>query len=194
MPRMTAMLFRLIAGLIKGLLVGALVGFGLIRAGFGPTPGPIVAYAAAATAGVLVGLVAGKPIWAKDAKVEAGMKAIVGAFLGAGLMFAARRWLQVPLPVSLGEFGGPNESLLETLETMSHGSVAGVGMTSLAAVAAVLGAFYDLDNTPAPTEGGPQGSRSAAELRAPMARVGAPPRAPADAADEDVRADRRSKR
>src|SRR5690606_894675 len=79
---LTAMLIRLVVGLVTGLIVGGLVGFALAKLGFA-APGAIVAYLAAGLAGALVGLIAGKPIWAKDARIEAGMKAIVGALLGA---------------------------------------------------------------------------------------------------------------
>jgi hypothetical protein len=143
------MLGRLLLGIVKGILVGGLVGFGLAKLGF-VAPGAIIAYLAAAATGVLIGLVAGKPIWAKDAKIEAGMKAFVGALLGAGLMFAARKWLTFPLPVSLGPLSEANESLGETVR---NGTVGGLALTSLAAVAAVLGGFYEADNTPGEGEG-----------------------------------------
>ena len=55
------MLGRLLIGIVKGLLVGGLVGFALAKLGFA-APGAIIAYLAAAMTGVLVGLVAGKPI------------------------------------------------------------------------------------------------------------------------------------
>jgi hypothetical protein len=127
------MLGRLLFGIIKGLIVGALVGFALAKLGMA-SPAMIVAYLAAASAGVLVGLIAGKPIWAKDAKIEAGMKAAVGALLAAGLMYAARRFLTMPLPFALGPFSSPGASIGET------------AITSLAAVAALLGGFYEADN------------------------------------------------
>lgn len=139
------MLGRLILGIVKGLIVGGLLGFGLAKLGFAAPPA-IVAYLAAALAGVLVGLVAGKPIWAKDAKIEAGMKAAVGALLGAGLMYAARRWLTLPAPVPLGELGGANLSLGEAAG--SSGTIGGLAITSLAAIAALLGGFYEADNDP----------------------------------------------
>src|SRR6185436_16816022 len=104
-----------------------------------------IAYLAASVTGVLIGLIAGKPIWAKDAKIEAGMKAFVGALLGAGLMFAVRRWLTMPIPIDLGILAAANESLSETAKT---GTVGGLAMTSLAAIAAVLGGFYEADNDP----------------------------------------------
>jgi hypothetical protein len=138
------MIGRLLVGLVKGLLVGGLVGFGLAKLGF-VAPGAIIAYLAAALAGALVGLIAGKPIWAKEAKIEAGMKAVVGALLGAGLMFVARKWLGFPLPISLGALSEANASLGETNVV---GTIGGLAVTSLAFVAAVLGGFYDVDNTP----------------------------------------------
>src|SRR4051812_2636164 len=103
------MLGRLLVGILKGLLVGALVGFGLAKLGLAAPPA-VIAYAAAAATGVLIGLIAGKPIWAKDAKIEAGMKAFVGALLAAGLMYAARRWLAaIPMPVALGPLAAAND-------------------------------------------------------------------------------------
>lgn len=139
------MLGRLIIGIVKGLIVGGLVGFGLAQLGLA-APSAVIAYLAAALTGVLVGLVAGKPIWAKDAKIEAGMKAFVGALLGVGLMFVARKWLTFPIPVPLGELGGANASLGEDPGTA--GTFGGLALTSLAAIAALLGGFYEADNTP----------------------------------------------
>ncbi len=138
------MLLRLLVGLVKGLVVGGLLGFALAKAGF-IAPGAIIAYLAAAAAGALVGLVAGKPIWAKEAKIEAGMKAVVGALLGAGLMFVARKWLGFLMPVDLKTLADANASLGETNVL---GSFGGLAVTSLAFVAAVLGGFYEVDNTP----------------------------------------------
>jgi hypothetical protein len=140
------MLGRLLIGIVKGLFVGALVGFGLVKLGF-PAPGAVLAYLSAAVTGVLIGLIAGKPIWAKDAKIEAGMKAFVGALLGAGLMYAARRWLTMPLPLALGNLAAANDSLGEAASN-SAGTVGGLAMTSLASIAGVLGGFYEADNDP----------------------------------------------
>lgn len=139
------MLGRLLIGIVKGLLLGGLIGFGLAKLGLA-APGAIIAYLAAAATGVLVGLIAGKPIWAKDAKIEAGMKAFVGALLGAGLMYAARRWLTMPLPFVLGPLSAANTSLGEA--ATSTGTVGGMAMTSLAAIAGLLGGFYEADNDP----------------------------------------------
>jgi hypothetical protein len=138
------MLGRLLIGIVKGLMVGALLGYGLVRLGMG-VPGVVVAYLAAALAGVLVGLVAGKPIWAKDAKIEAGTKAFVGALLALGLMAAARTWLLVPLPFSVGELAP------------EHATLGGFAMTALAAIAGLLGGFYEADNDPS-EEAAPAGA------------------------------------
>jgi hypothetical protein len=138
------MVLRLLIGLLKGIVIGGLVGFGLAKLGFA-APGAIIAYLAAAVSGSLVGLVAGKPIWAKEAKIEAGMKAVVGALLGAGLMWLARSFLKVPIPLELGDLAAANDSLQETAR---NGTLGGLAITSLALVTGVLGAFYDADNTP----------------------------------------------
>jgi len=130
------MLGRLLIGIVKGLMVGSLLGFGLVKLG-AAVPGVILAYLAAAVTGVLVGLIAGKPIWAKDAKIEAGTKAFVGALLALGLMAAARTWLLVELPVSFGSLAP---------EHGAHLTLGGFAMTSLAAIAALLGGFYEADN------------------------------------------------
>lgn len=136
------MFARLIVGILKGLVVGGLIGFGLVKLGIGLFIGKwaFLAYVMAAVAGIVVGLIAGKPIWAKDAKIEAGMKAFVGALLGAGLMFGLRK-LQLPLADTVTTaFGVVTKD--QTLGTFP--------ITALAMVAAVLGGFYEADNTPEP--------------------------------------------
>lgn len=137
------MFARLIVGILKGLVVGGLIGFGLLKVGPGLFVGAwaILAYIAAAVTGVVVGLIAGKPIWAKDAKIEAGMKAFVGAILGAGLMFGLRKFAP-PLADSVPAAFGIMTKDPQTLATFP--------VTALALVAAVLGGFYEADNTPSP--------------------------------------------
>ena len=150
------MLGRLLLGMLKGLVVGGVIGLGVAKLGFA-APGALVAYLAAALTGVVIGLVAGKPIWAKDAKIEAGMKAAVGALLGAGLMYVARRWLTVPIPISLGDLGGANLALGEV--EGARGTLGGLAVTSLAVIAMVLGGFYEADNDPS------EGPREPAEKK-----------------------------
>ena len=143
------MLGRLLVGIVKGLMVGALLGFGLVKLGF-VMPGAIVAYLAAAVTGVVVGLVAGKPIWAKDAKIEAGTKAFVGALLSLGLMAAARHWLTMEVPIPLGSLVPADHHAL---------TLGGFAMTSLAAIAGLLGGFYEADNDPSSEEAAPSGAQ-----------------------------------
>jgi chromate transport protein ChrA len=130
-------LLRLLLGLLKGLVVGGLAGFGLAKLGFA-VPTVLVAYGAAALVGVLVACVAGKPIWAKGARIEVGMKALVGALLAPALLYVARRWVSFELPFDLGGTVGL-ESVRAPIGTFS--------ITSYAMVAAVL-AFFDADNDP----------------------------------------------
>jgi hypothetical protein len=147
------MLGRLLIGIVKGLMVGALLGFGLVKLGMA-MPGAVVAYLAAALTGVVIGLVAGKPIWAKDAKIEAGTKAFVGGLLGLGLMAAARNWLMtVPLPLALPAALVP---------TPDHATLGGFAMTSLAGIAALLGGFYEADNDSTGEEAAPAGATTGA--------------------------------
>jgi chromate transport protein ChrA len=138
------MLGRLLIGIVKGVILGGLLGFGVAKLGF-PAPPALIAYLAAAVAGVLVGLIAGKPIWAKDAKMEAGMKAVIGALLASGLMYAARRFLTMPVPIALGPLGATAESA---------NTVGALALTSVATVAGLLGGFYEADNTPGETADG----------------------------------------
>jgi hypothetical protein len=133
------MLGRLLIGIVKGLVVGGLLGFGLVKLGMA-LPGAVIAYLAAAVTGVVTGLVAGKPIWAKDAKIEAGAKAVVGALLGVGLMAAARHWLTMTLPFQVGNLAPDGAT------------VGGFAISSLGGIAGLLGGFYDADNDPSAEE------------------------------------------
>jgi hypothetical protein len=161
------MLRRLFAGLLLGAVVGAaacaaLIGWLKITV-FEGAAGQLEAYGAALAVGVLAGLVTGKPIWASDAKVEAGLKAFFGALLAAGAMFALRRWappVALPAPVGTGVSTG-----LGNLPV------------SLAVVGASLGALFELDNTDdgkASAGRAPPRSRVAAGLAASR-EAGGPP-------------------
>ncbi len=125
------MLKRLLIGLVKGVLVGGFLGVVLVK-GFGiVTMGVWAAYLLAVLAGVLSGLVAGKPIWTAGARVEATLKAAVGALLGAGLMYVVQRWLGLHL--DLGPLG--------------QGSVGQLPIVSLPLIAAALSMLFEIDNT-----------------------------------------------
>lgn len=172
------MVLRLLMGLVKGLVIGGLLGFGLAKLGLA-APGAFFAYLAAAVVGALVGLVAGKPIWAEGGKIEAGLKAAFGALLASGLMWLTRRYLGFGLPFELGALAEANRSLGES----GGGTVGGLAITSLPLVAGVLGAFYDADNTPG------EGDEAAAKKEdkpTARARIGASGGAKADLDDLDL--------
>jgi hypothetical protein len=154
------MLRRLFVGLILGCVVGCLLAAALVAwlriTRFEGATGALEAYAAALVAGVVAGLVAGKPIWASDAKVEAGIKALFGALLAVGGMFALRRWASgwtVDLR-SLGA-GGP-------------GAVGDLPAASLPVIGAALGALFEVDNdgkSPATPRRGQSGAARGASAR-----------------------------
>jgi hypothetical protein len=147
------MIRRLLVGLVLGALVGAVVAAALIK-GLGVLAfGTVLALAAGAITGSLVGLVAGKPIWASGAKIEAGLKAFAGAVLGVIAMLLARKFLNQE--IDLSRFGA------------GAGTIGDLPATSLPIVAALLGAFYEVDNTPEPTEK----KSSAAAARAPEKKM-----------------------
>lgn len=175
------MLRRLILGLVVGLVIGGALAFGLVRLGettFGGTGGDMLAYLSAAVAGTLTGLIAGKPIWASGARIEGGLKALVGALLAAGGMFALRQWASGFEPnLNLLGGGGPLP-------------VGELPMASLPLLGGVLGALFGIDNTDVPRdENGPK----------PRKRVSADAGAKARVAEVDDREDaelapKRSKR
>ena len=105
------MLKRLLFGLLFGLLVGGLLAAAVIKgvgmfAFTGSTGAVVLAYVFAAVTGVLVGLVAGKPIWASGGQIEAGLKAVVGGgAVGGALAWSfARRGVSVTV-VEAGRIG-----------------------------------------------------------------------------------------
>jgi hypothetical protein len=134
------MLKRLFVGLFLGALVGAILAAVLVQ-GLGvmsfdaSTLGAAGAYLAAALTGVLTGLIAGKPIWSADGKIEAGLKAFFGALIALGGMFVLRQWVRVEVDLTaLKASSGPAE-------------IGQLPAVSLPIIAAVLGGFFELDNT-----------------------------------------------
>ena len=129
------MLKRLIVGLILGTIIGAVVAAVLVQ-GLGMVlfSNAAFAYLAAAATGVITGLVAGKPIWSADGKIEAGLKAFFGVLLALGGMFALRTWANVHLDLSMLKAG--------------EGTLGSLPAASLPIIAAVLAGFYEIDNSP----------------------------------------------
>jgi hypothetical protein len=129
------MLKRLIVGLILGTVIGAVVAAVLVQGlGMALFSNAVFAYLAAAATGVITGLVAGKPIWAADGKIEAGLKAFFGVLLGLGAMFVLRTWANVHLDLSMLKAG--------------EGALGDLPAASLPLMAAVLAGFYEIDNSP----------------------------------------------
>jgi hypothetical protein len=160
------MLRRLLVGLVLGAIVGGLLAAGFV-AGLkvtsfdASTGGAGLAYLAAAVAGVATGLVAGKPIWASGARVEAGLKAFFGALIAAGAIFALRHW-GASWTLDLRAFGGGGP-----------GAPGDLPAVSLPLIGATLGALFELDNT-APKDG-PAGAqpRKRVAAQGPIAKAGA---------------------
>lgn len=134
------MVKRLFVGLFLGAVVGAILAAVLVQ-GLGVMSfdasilGAASAYLAAALTGVITGLVAGKPIWSADGKIEAGLKAFFGALIALGGMFALRQWVHVNVDLTaLKASNGPAE-------------IGQLPAVSLPLIAAVLATFFELDNT-----------------------------------------------
>jgi hypothetical protein len=101
---------KLLVGLLKGAVVGGAIGYGAYSIGlFNEVP-----WLACGVAGVLVGLIAGRPIWSlitdKNAtSVVAILRAVFGFGVGCGLYaLVAKVWQPAPLDVSgVNVFGWP---------------------------------------------------------------------------------------
>jgi hypothetical protein len=132
------MLRRLLVGLFIGLVIGSVMAVVLVRglampvfaAGGG---GAVLAYVFAALTGALTGLIAGKPIWAKGGQIEAGLKALFGALLASGGMFALRKWATPEVDLASINAG--------------VGALGTLPATTLPILAAILGGLFELDNT-----------------------------------------------
>jgi hypothetical protein len=133
------MLKRLFVGLFLGAIIGAVIAAVLIQGLHIVTFGPVTAYLTAIATGVLTGLVAGKPIWSADGKIEAGLKAFFGGLLALGGMFALRQWVHAEINLSSLNAG--------------NAEIGWLPAASLPLIAGVLAGFFELDNTgPAETE------------------------------------------
>jgi hypothetical protein len=174
------MLRRLFLGLVLGVVLGGLVA-GAIVSGlklltFAAAGGALMAYAAALATGALTGLVAGKPIWAPGAKVEAGLKAFFGALLAAGGMFALRQWAPAwTVDLSPIHAGGP-------------APLGELPAASLPLIGAVLGGLFELDNTGDASVGAPGAGGGRIAARSGPVRVGKVPPSADDAEDDEASA------
>ena len=127
-------MLKLVLGLLKGLVVGVAVGYGAFAAGLGGgfhwiTYGVI---------GALVGLVAGRPLWAlitdKDGTTWVSvLKAIFGYGVGVGLYaLVAKAWGGFELELS---FLSHTPRLVQNWQPVMGG-----------AIGAFLGAFFEIDD------------------------------------------------
>jgi hypothetical protein len=159
------MLKRLAFGLLFGLVVGGLLaaavikGVGMFAFASSGASG-LLAYIFAAVTGVLIGLVAGKPIWASGGQIEAGLKALVGAGVAALAMLAMRHWFTIDLDLHSLSAGPAIPTAAGLLPAVT-----------LPVIAGVLGAFYEADNTPAADEKGAKSSKGKAPASKKNVRV-----------------------
>lgn len=132
------MLSRLSFGLIKGSLLGGILAVLLIQGGgWTSFNGSFLAYPICLVLGVLAGLVAGKPFWARGAAIEVGLKALFGSGLACLGMFLLRRYAN--LEVDLSRFG------------VGQGAIAELPITSLPTLGVAIAMLFELDNTGDPT-------------------------------------------
>jgi hypothetical protein len=167
------MLKRLIVGLFLGAVVGAILAAVLVQ-GLGVMTfdtwalGAAGAYLSAAVTGLVTGLVAGKPIWSADGKMEAGLKGFFGALLALGGMFVLRQWVHMTVDLSaLKASYGPAE-------------LGQLPAVSLPIIAAVLAGFFELDNDGSSPQTEKDADPSSKKAQAAKVRVGSD-----DAEDED---------
>ena len=177
------MLRRLLVGLVIGLVIGGLMAAALLKGLNAPlldtTGGAVMAYLFAALTGVVTGLVAGKPIWASGGQIEAGLKAVFGALLAAGAMFALRTWAHVHLNLSV-------------IDPRAIGELGQLPLASLPLIGGVLGTFYELDNTGTGDKDDKKGAKGGG-AKAPAGANGKA-RIAVDAADADEDVDVASKK
>jgi hypothetical protein len=125
------MVRKIVLGLFEGASLGALVFFALF--GLHVVWSALVTYAAAGVVGALVGAVAGKPIWGREAKLEALLKSLAGAFIAAVAMYGARKWLS-GFDVNLQSLG------------LGAGPIGEVPSAALPLIGAGLGFVFQIDD------------------------------------------------
>lgn len=132
------MLKRLVVGLLKGLVLGGAIGAGIQYGLHWPVPsGGLLGYLLAMGAAGTTGVFAGKPPWREGAWIEALLKGLVGAGIGALLYWLGSSYGALALP-----FPGESEALAWTA----------LPVLFLPAIAGVYGSLVELDN--AEGEGG----------------------------------------
>jgi hypothetical protein len=116
--------------------------------------------------GAVTGLVAGKPIWQQDARIEAGLKAAAGAILAPLVLLALRKWVPVPVLPKGAAFAD------------------GISVVSFPVVTMVLGLLFELDNTP--SEDKAEGESAKGKVEAGKVRVPGEASAQADELSDEA--------
>jgi len=168
------MLKRLTIGLVEGLVLGAVMALVTIKVLGLMSFAGVISYLVAVVTGGLTGLVAGKPIWAREAKIEAGLKAVVGALLAAGLLWMLRRFANVEIDLNAVGAGA--------------GKLSELPAVSLPLIATVLSLMFELDNT-GDAKGHAEG-KTLAKARIEKVEM----RESLDAFDDEADADTRARR
>jgi hypothetical protein len=146
------MLKRLVFSVIEGTLIGGLATALLLELGLEWNHVGVV-YGAAALTGAMTGLLAGKPFWAKSAKLESILKASVGTFLAVTSMYGVRKWLPW-VSLDLGTILG-------------SGSIGSLPAASLPIIATAIAFLFEIDDA-----FGPRAAAPRPEEFEPSSRVG----------------------
>jgi hypothetical protein len=120
---------RLGTGVVEGVVVSVLVS-ALIHF-LAPASEAVFAYGGALATGVLTGLVAGKPVWARLTLAEAAVKVVAGSFLATASLYGVRKWLP-GVTVDLGPFGA--------------GPLGSVPLASLSVIAIAVALVFEIDD------------------------------------------------
>ena len=124
------MLKRLVLGPLKGGLIGALLAAALVWGMNVSVLTGVLSYLAVTACGFVCGIVAGKPVWAASAKMEALLKALAGGGMAAAIVFVLRRFVRNE--VDLGPLGS--------------GKVLELPLLVLPAVGAILALLFEIDD------------------------------------------------
>ena len=127
------MLNRVAPGVLVGLIFGVCGALGIVVECGASTVGATAAYVLAAATGVVMGAIAGKPCWARNAGLECALKALFGASVGTFCVFLLRCW-------------GPLSVDLRALHAGS-GALGALPAAFLPLVAVALACLYELDDT-----------------------------------------------
>lgn len=131
-------------GLLKGLLVGALLGAGLTYGLRWPLPeSSLLGYLATVAVGGTIGVLAGRAPWREGAWLEALIKCVLGAAVGAGLYWLGCQYGSAALPAFVMDALHIPSSVHEGDAPLSWLAFA---PTLLAAVGVVLGLVIELDH------------------------------------------------